>query len=93
MILEVLEEGEPAVFSLKLFNTLAHYFEEILGIAGAGGHPKPKNFTVFTRKMRNASSCVVVRLLVTRTCPRRRPSVATRWCRKALAAVNKPAVV
>jgi hypothetical protein len=78
MILEVLEEEEPAVpvFSQELFNTLSHYFEEILGMAGAGGSPKPKNFTVFTRKimMHNASSRVLVRLLVTR--PSRRPCVA-----------------
>jgi hypothetical protein len=55
MILEVLEEEEPTVFGQELFNTLSHYFEEILGMAGAGGRPKPKNFTVFTRKMSNAS--------------------------------------
>jgi hypothetical protein len=66
MILEVLEEEDPAVFSQELFNTLSHYFEEILGMAGAGGRPKLKNFTVFTPKMRNASSRVVARLLVTR---------------------------
>ncbi len=74
MILEVLEEEEPAVFSQELFNTLSHYYEEILGMAGAGGRTKPKHFTVFTRKMCNASSRVAVWLLVTR--PSRRPSVA-----------------
>jgi hypothetical protein len=57
-----------------LFNILSHYYEEIPGMAGVGGRPKPKHFTVFTRMMRNASSRVVVRLLVTRL--NRRPSVA-----------------
>ena len=31
MILEVLEAEEPAVFRQELFNTLEHYYEEILG--------------------------------------------------------------
>ena len=32
MILEVLEAEEPAVFRQELFNTLVHYYEEILGL-------------------------------------------------------------
>ncbi len=59
MILEALEEEELAVFSQELFNTLLHFYEEILGMAEAGGRPKPKIFTVFKRKMCNASSRVV----------------------------------
>ena len=39
MILEVLEAEEPAVFRQELFNTLVHYYEEILGLPGAGGRP------------------------------------------------------
>ena len=44
MILEVLEAEEPAVFRQELFNTLVHYYEEIQGLHGAGGRPKPKSF-------------------------------------------------
>ena len=44
MILEVLEAEEPAVFHQELFNTLVHYYEEILVPPGAGGRPKPKSF-------------------------------------------------
>ena len=43
MILEVLETKEPAVFSQGLFNTLVHYYEEILGLPGAGGRPSPQS--------------------------------------------------
>ena len=50
MILEVLEAKEPAVFRQQLFNTLVHYYEEILGMPGAGGRPKPQSFK---RKMRD----------------------------------------
>ena len=50
MILEVLEAKEPAVFRQQLFNTLVHYYEEILGMPGAGGRPKPQRFK---RKMRD----------------------------------------
>ncbi len=60
MILEVLEEEEPAVFSQELFNTLSHYYEEILGtrMAGAaGGRPKPKNFTVFSHTQN--AQCII----------------------------------
>jgi hypothetical protein len=64
-------------FSQELFNTLSHYYEEILGMAGAGGRPEPKHFIVFTRKMPNASSRVAVRLLRLVTRPSRLPSVAT----------------
>ena len=42
MILEVLEAEEPVVFRQELFNTLVHYYEEILGLPGAGGRPKPQ---------------------------------------------------
>ena len=51
MILEVLEAEEPAVFRQELFNTLVHYYEEILGLPGAGGRPKPQSFK---RKMKSA---------------------------------------
>ena len=51
MILAVLEAEEPAVFRQKLFNTLEHYYEEILGLPGAGGRPKPQSFK---RKMKSA---------------------------------------
>ena len=51
MILEVLEAEEPAVFRQELFNTLEHYYEEILGLPGAGGRPKPQSFK---RKMKSA---------------------------------------
>ena len=44
MILEVLEAEEPAVFRQKFFDTLVHYYEEILGLPGAGGRPKPQSF-------------------------------------------------
>ena len=44
MILEVLEAEEPAVFRQELFNTLVHYYEEIQGLPGAGGRPKPQSF-------------------------------------------------
>jgi hypothetical protein len=74
LLQRLLQEEEPAVFSQELFNTLLHYYEEILGMAGAGRRPKPKHFTVLTRKIRNASLRVAMRLLVTR--PSRHPSVA-----------------
>ena len=51
MILEVLEAEEPAVFRQELFNTLVHYYEEILGLPGAGGRPKPQSFK---RKMKSS---------------------------------------
>jgi hypothetical protein len=50
MILEILEAKEPAVFRQQLFNTLVHYYEEILCMPGAGGRPKPQSFK---RKMRD----------------------------------------
>ena len=50
MILEVLEAKEPAVFRQELFNTLQHYYEEILCLPGAGGRPKPQSFK---RKMKS----------------------------------------
>ena len=53
MILEVLEAEEPAVFRQELFDTLVHYYEEILGLPGAGGRPKPKSFK---HKMKSAQS-------------------------------------
>ena len=51
MILEVLEAEEPAVFRQELFNTLVHCYEEILGLPGAGGRPRPQSFK---RKMKSA---------------------------------------
>ncbi len=51
MILEVLKAEEPAVFRQELFNTLVHYCEEILGLPGAGGRPRPQSFK---RKMKSA---------------------------------------
>ena len=51
MILEVLEAEEPAVFRQELFNTLVHYYEEIQGLHGACGRPKPKSFK---HKMKSA---------------------------------------
>ena len=51
MILEVLEAEEPAVFRQELLDTLVHYYEEILGLPGAGGRPKPQSFK---RKMKSA---------------------------------------
>ena len=51
MILEVLEAEEPAVFRQELFDTLVHFYEEILGLPGAGGRPKPQSFK---RKMKSA---------------------------------------
>ena len=53
MILEVLEAKEPAVFRQQLFNTLVHYYEEILGMPCAGGRPKPQSFK---RKMKRAKT-------------------------------------
>ena len=53
MILEVLVAEEPAVFRQELFNTLVHYYEEILGLPGAGGRPKPQSFK---RKMKSAQT-------------------------------------
>jgi hypothetical protein len=50
MILEVLEQKEPAVFRQELFTTLVHYYEEIQGQHGAAGRPKPKSFK---RKMKS----------------------------------------
>jgi hypothetical protein len=50
MVLEKLEEREPAIFRQELFITLEHYYEEILGLHGAGGRPKPKSFK---RKMKS----------------------------------------
>ena len=44
MLLEVLEAEEPAVFRQELFDTLVHFYEEILGLPGAGGRPKPQSF-------------------------------------------------
>ncbi len=35
----------------ELFNTLVHYYEEILGLPGAGGRPRPQSFK---RMMRSA---------------------------------------
>ena len=51
MILEVLVAEEPAVFRQELFNTLEHYYEEILGLPCAGGRHKPQSFK---RKMKSA---------------------------------------
>ena len=51
MILEVLKAEEPAVFRQELFNTLVHYYEEILSLPCAGGRPKPQSFK---RKMKSA---------------------------------------
>ena len=53
MILEVLEAQEQAVFRQELFNTLVHYYEEILGLPGAVGRPKPQSFK---RKMKSAQT-------------------------------------
>jgi hypothetical protein len=53
MILEVLEAEEQAVFLQELFDTLVHYYEEILGLPGAGGRPKPQSFK---HKMKSAQS-------------------------------------
>jgi hypothetical protein len=50
MVLEVLEAKEPAIFRQELFITLEHFYEEILGLHGAGGRPKPKSFK---RKMKS----------------------------------------
>ncbi len=50
MILEVLEEQEPAVFRQ---DTLVHYYEEIQGMHGAAGRPRPKSFK---HKMKTAKS-------------------------------------
>ncbi len=50
MVLEVLEAKVPAIFRQELFTTLVHYYEEILGLHGAGGRPKPKSFK---RKMKS----------------------------------------
>jgi hypothetical protein len=47
VILEVLEEQQPAVFRQDLFDTLTHYYVEILS------WPKPEHFT---RKMCTSSS-------------------------------------
>ena len=52
-MLEVLEPDEPAVFRQELFDTLVHYYEEILGLPGAGGRPKPQSFKC---KMKSAQS-------------------------------------
>ena len=54
MILEVLEAEEPAVFRQELFDTLVHFYEEILGLPGAGERPKPQSFK---RKMKSAQLC------------------------------------
>ena len=43
-MLEVLEPDEPAVFRQELFDRLVHYYEEILGLPGAEGRPKPQSF-------------------------------------------------
>ncbi len=51
MILEVLEAEEQAVFRQEFFNTLVHYYKEILGLPGAGGRPRPQSFK---RKMKCA---------------------------------------
>ncbi len=53
MILEVLEAEEPAVFRQELFTTLVHYYEEIEGLHGAAGRPKPNSFK---HKMKSAKS-------------------------------------
>ena len=60
MILEVLEAEEPAVFRQELFNTLVHYYKEILGLPGAEGRPKPQSFK---HKMKRAQSRAVLLLL------------------------------
>ena len=54
MILEVLEAEDPAVFRQELFDTLVHFYEEILGLPGAGERPKPQSFK---RKMKSAQLC------------------------------------
>ena len=56
MILEVLEAEEQAVFLQELFDTLVHYYEEILGLPGAGGRHKPQ---IFKRKIKSAQSRAV----------------------------------
>ena len=53
MILEVLEADEPAVFRQELFKKLEHYYDEIMGLPGAGGRPKPQSFK---RKMKSAQT-------------------------------------
>ncbi len=53
MILEVLEAEEPAVFRQELFTTLVHYYQEIQGLHGAAGRPKPKSFK---HKMKSTKS-------------------------------------
>ena len=73
MILEVLEADEPAVFRQELFDTLVHYYEEILGLPGAGGRPKPKSFK---HKMKSAQSRALKTQLMSRLlCRRRRREV------------------
>ncbi len=44
MILEVLDKLDKAIFRQGLFNTLTHYYKEILSMTCAGGRPKPKHF-------------------------------------------------
>jgi hypothetical protein len=44
MILEVLEQEEPAVFIQDLFSTLKHYYEVIPSMPGAGGRPEPVKY-------------------------------------------------
>ncbi len=44
MILEVLEEEEPAVFRQDSFTTLKHYYEVIQSMPGAGGRPEPVKY-------------------------------------------------
>ncbi len=48
---------EPAVFRKEFFDTLLHYNEELLSMAGAGGRPKPKSFK---RTMKSESLCAAV---------------------------------
>ena len=57
MILEVLVAEEPAVFRQELFNTLVHYYEEILGLPGAEGRPKPPELQVQDEKCPVACCC------------------------------------
>ncbi len=42
--MEVLDKQVKAGFQQGLFNTLTHYYKEILSVSGAGGRPKPKHF-------------------------------------------------
>ena len=57
MILEVLEAEDPAVFRQELFDTLVHFYEEILGLPGAGERPKPRELQAQDEKCPAACCC------------------------------------